>query len=90
MRRYRLSYDDGTTEYVDADSPSEAVAKRTHSRIQLPSTITDETAIREWISAMPSRAGVHSMPLRSRIMDEPVNEDAPLRNFTPKDTTGAM
>lgn len=43
MRRYKLVYDKGAYEYVDADGPSEAVANRTVKA--LPHTITDMTAM---------------------------------------------
>jgi hypothetical protein len=47
MRRYKLQFDNGPDEFIDADSPTEAVAKRVNKR--LPFQMTDLTAMREWL-----------------------------------------
>lgn len=66
MRRYRLNW--GLAfEYVDADSPADAVANRSVER--LPDTITDMTAIAEWKAGMGSR---QYADLRSFEPEQPV------------------
>lgn len=51
LNRYELRFDDGTTEFISAASPAEAVAAR-ETRPQLPNGLTDLTAVRHWIERM--------------------------------------
>ncbi len=52
MRRYELVFDDGHREYIDADGPAAAVAAREGgTRTRMPRTMTDLTAMREWVSS---------------------------------------
>lgn len=49
---YRLRYDDGTHEVVYALTPSAAVRART--KRMLPFTLTDLTALNEWVERLHS------------------------------------
>jgi len=55
MRRYRLHFDDGHVEHVDATTPSAAVMDREGGVwAKLPHTITDLTAMRHWLDKTES------------------------------------
>ena len=59
-RRYAMRYDDGAIEYVSAPCAGDAVAQRDRTAHKdRPHTITDLTALNEWLRGNRPRAGIH-------------------------------
>ena len=70
--RYKLQFDNGPDQFVEAEGSVKAVLARVGER--QPHTITDLTVMREWVEK-PWGTG-HPTPLRDRTMGR-FDKDAP-------------